>query len=503
VITIMQTFSLLIWLLLGTNLTAVVLLIACASRQEPLRRVINAMPVIVFTTDRHGKCRLAEGSGLESVRMSAKDAVGKSVFEMFAHRPAITESARQVLEGKSMSLHQQMDGHDYITTAKPTDDRGMMGIILDVSEMSLNVTEPHYRAIIENVSDIVYMLDPDLRILFLNPAFTHVTGWEVNEWLGRSVYDLLRTDHPEQVREFVDAAANDPVQSVSSQIQIATRFGNEVLVEFKLQPYLKEDILAGFTGVARDISDRGRIALQELQMAMEHERLTALRRFLRHASHDLRTPLAVINSSGYLIRRKLKPEMLASVLPQVDMIERQVMHLNEQLNNLFKFSETQTRAGRHLFQKHQLPELVSQVIQEQTPAIQLKRHKIAFHTEGELPPVLVDAEDIQRVIRHLLVNAIRYTPEQGSISIEIKRDSLNILLQITDNGIGIPREELPLIFEPFYRVDRARNLDTGGLGLGLTISRAIIAAHEGYLQVESTLNEGTTAIVALPVATSE
>jgi len=113
--------------------------------------------------------------------------------------------------------------------------------------------------------------------------------------------------------------------------------------------------------------------------------------------------------------------------------------------------------------------------------------------------VKIDPEQIKTVFNNILTNAVKYSnPDSEPVRISVKRRPPNIMVQIADNGIGIPQDELPFIFEPFYRVDKSRTKDTGGYGLGLSLCKTIMEAHGGRIEIDSTPNVGTTVTLFFP-----
>jgi two-component system sensor histidine kinase VicK len=104
------------------------------------------------------------------------------------------------------------------------------------------------------------------------------------------------------------------------------------------------------------------------------------------------------------------------------------------------------------------------------------------------------------VLLNILSNAVRYTPDGGSVEVRSGHDDINVWLSVKDTGIGIPKEDIPHIFDRFYRVDKARSRASGGTGLGLSIAREIVKKHSGSISVQSTLGRGTTMTVVLPIA---
>jgi two-component system sensor histidine kinase BaeS len=123
---------------------------------------------------------------------------------------------------------------------------------------------------------------------------------------------------------------------------------------------------------------------------------------------------------------------------------------------------------------------------------------VVLNFTGKAENIRADRDKISQVIINLVSNALKYTPEGGRVDIEVKGTERSVELVVSDSGNGIPPEDLPYIFERFYRADKSRNRLTGGSGLGLTITRAIVEAHKGEISISSELNKGTIFTVRLP-----
>jgi signal transduction histidine kinase len=140
-------------------------------------------------------------------------------------------------------------------------------------------------------------------------------------------------------------------------------------------------------------------------------------------------------------------------------------------------------------------------------AAQANERSIALElvlTGAEPPPVAVDAGRIRQVLTNLLANALRYTPQRGRVQVSVaQKDAGWVEVRVSDNGAGIRPEDLPHVFDRFYRGDRARTRDGGGAGLGLAIARQWVEAHGGHIRAESVLGQGTTFAFTLPVARAE
>jgi two-component system, OmpR family, sensor histidine kinase ResE len=124
--------------------------------------------------------------------------------------------------------------------------------------------------------------------------------------------------------------------------------------------------------------------------------------------------------------------------------------------------------------------------------------KLSSETSGSVPLVDADGDRLLEVLANLLDNALRYTPDGGTVSVRTESAENGAVIKVTDNGAGIPADELPFVFERFWRGDKSRSRHSGGSGIGLAIVRQIVELHHGTINVTSELNKGTTFIITLP-----
>jgi signal transduction histidine kinase len=231
-------------------------------------------------------------------------------------------------------------------------------------------------------------------------------------------------------------------------------------------------------------------------MADNLERDERLRRnMVADIAHELRTPLS--NLRGYL-------EAISDgvVKPDDDVIHS----LNEEASSLSRLVDDLQEVSLADAGEIKLiiqPEEISRPINEAVSALQTKATSrgltITTELTAELPVVNIDAHRIKQVLLNLLENAIAHTESGGSIKVSAMGREDRIFVSVADTGEGIPEEDLPLIFERFYRVDKSRTRATGGSGLGLTIARRLVEAHGGTIEVKSQLGRGSTFTFAIPV----
>jgi len=159
-------------------------------------------------------------------------------------------------------------------------------------------------------------------------------------------------------------------------------------------------------------------------------------------------------------------------------------------------------AADHSLKKEILPlaELIQTAIESLRPVSDLKEQVIETRLPSDLPTIIGDSQKIFQVMVNLLNNAVHYTPAKGRITIEAKSVEKGVEAIVSDTGIGIPAEELPRIFERFYRVDKGRSREQGGTGLGLSIVKHIIESHGGRVSVQSEIGRGSRFSFFLPAS---
>ncbi len=220
------------------------------------------------------------------------------------------------------------------------------------------------------------------------------------------------------------------------------------------------------------------------------------REFISHISHDLRTPVTYIK--GYsAIMRDLPEINEADLRRNLDVIYNESKRIESLVTDLFQL--TKLEEGRIVLEK-ELTDItlwIESIIASRQ--LMLDHQSITCHVtaSSENIKASIDPQRLGQAVINLIENSIRYTPKNGLINIRIREESGRVIIEIEDNGIGIPKEELPKIWQRFYRVDKARSRDRAGSGLGLAIVKEIVELHGGQVNVKSTEGEGTVFSLSL------
>jgi signal transduction histidine kinase len=242
----------------------------------------------------------------------------------------------------------------------------------------------------------------------------------------------------------------------------------------------------------------GQLAHAFNRMSEELARLEESRRDLvANVSHELKTPITAIRAHIENLLDGVEqpdPHTLQVMLAQTERLGRLV----EQLLDLSKLE-----SGEVPLQRSDVPlaPIVYRVVSEIEVTRAGKGVRIEQEIPGDLPPLDADAERVHQVLFNLVDNAVRFVPDGGEVTIAAHRHNGDVEISVTDNGIGIPREHLPRLFERFYRGDTARSRDDGGTGIGLAIARSVVEAHGGTIRAQSEPGRGSVFSFDLPVST--
>jgi signal transduction histidine kinase len=220
-----------------------------------------------------------------------------------------------------------------------------------------------------------------------------------------------------------------------------------------------------------------------------------IRQFSGDVSHELRTPLTIIRGEIEVLLRKDRPK--EEYLKTMNSVLEESQRMEKIINDLLFLSRVEALDKSKFSHDVHLEEIVKLIIESRRPAVNRKRLKLfAENIESTLVKGNVDL--LERMVANLFDNAIRYTPEGGTIEVVLNTKKGRARFEIRDTGIGIPQESLPFIFDRFFVVDKSRSKETGGAGLGLSIVKWIADNHKARIDVSSEINKGTTFVIEFP-----
>ena len=249
---------------------------------------------------------------------------------------------------------------------------------------------------------------------------------------------------------------------------------------------------------ADQIDELGQLALSFNQMADKLEKTETMRReLIGDVTHELRTPLTAVK--GYL------EGLIDGVLPAdpetYQQIHSEIDRLQRLVNDLQELSRVEAGAFQLLLTPVSPSSLIERIQSTLGRQFEDKNIQLEISVESDLPDILVDKDRILQVLTNLVGNALQYTPSGGKVTLLVRRERSDVLFSVKDSGIGITAEQLAFIFNRFYRTDKSRTRASGGSGIGLTIAKALVQAHQGKIWAESNgEGKGSTFSFLIPIS---
>jgi PAS domain S-box-containing protein len=359
-------------------------------------------------------------------------------------------------------------------------------------EEALRQSEENFRLLVEGVKDhAIFLLDASGNIVSWNAGAERVEGYRPDQAIGRNFAmfypreDML-AGKPQQHLDI--ARGIGYMEETGWRVkQDGTRFWAYVVVTALRR---EDGSLRGFATVTRDLSEQRRV--EELET--EGRRITE---FIAMLAHELRNPLAPIRNAVSVMEREAGSPQLVWCR---EMIGRQVNHLARLVDDLLDVSRI--TSGKILLERMtiDLNSAVAAAVESMRPTLEAARHKLTLHQNaGEVIKFVGDPIRLSQVLVNLLTNAGKYTPQGGRIDVFVERAGGRIYLRVRDNGIGMSPELVDRAFDLFVQGDRALDRAEGGLGIGLTLVRRIVAMHGGTVSAYSSgPGQGSEFVISLP-----
>src|SRR5437588_5605390 len=332
-------------------------------------------------------------------------------------------------------------------------------------------------AVFSALTDGLLMVDSTQRILICNPAFEKLYD-KSPITAGTPLLDIIRdSDVIEPIREALDQA--------KARVAEVTAPDRKKQLQITAVPITDQNGKAsGVVALFHDIS--------RLKQTDEIRR-----DFVANVSHALRTPLSIFHGH------------LATLLEAGDLDENETRHiyvvmkrhsdrLNLLVNDLLSLAHLESKAANLQLDEIKLREFLEAVTRDWAKRLAGKNLWLELEVPDDFPTLRADERRLEEVVHNLLDNAVKYSHQNGRILIQAGASDQEVVLSVSDEGVGIAANDLPRIFERFYRADRARSRALGGTGLGLSIVKHIAQLHGGRVEAESVVGEGTTIRVILP-----
>ena len=344
---------------------------------------------------------------------------------------------------------------------------------------------------LSSMGDGVVAVDADKKITLFNTVAEELTGWKFHEVHAKNVDEIIRIIN-EQTKQHIDspidkAFKSGQIETGTDQDIIISKDNTERSIAATAAPIRKNDgTMLGVVMMVRDVS------LQREIDRMKNNSVSSV-------SHELRTPLTSIKAYTATILRD--PDMPKKIRTEfLKIIDEESNRLAKLIENLLEVSKIESAEPDINHQNIDIDALINKVLSALLPLAENNNIRLKYEQADGLTALPCDKDKIESVVTNLINNAIKFTPEYGQVIISVSQKEYELVISVSDTGVGIPKEALPRIFDRFYRVYRPGE-QIQGTGLGLAIVKRIVSIHNGRIEVESKVNQGSTFTVFLPLAT--
>lgn len=360
----------------------------------------------------------------------------------------------------------------------------------------LQESEARFRQIFDAAPIGILIISADQRVTDVNQAMVDMFAYDAQTFA--QLDDIQTSEIMRVYNENVAKLLSGEVSQITFENRPFSRNGKQFWVQVTGAVVCEDKAPSYVILMLQDITAAKESEQRQIALAVERERIEFLREFTRHMTHDLKTPLASIRSSAYLLRAKAT---LGEHVRYVVRIEGAVDTLVGMVDNILA-----TLRLEHIPQLDvsllDMDALMQGIHQQMQSSAEQKRLHFAFVPGAGGLRVVGDADQLAHALVNVVQNAIKYTPDGGSVTLSTLCEADEIVISVVDTGIGMAHSDLERIFEPFYRTHNARN-GYVGTGLGLSIVKKVVELHAGTIAVTSAPDEGTTFRIALPAHTPQ
>jgi len=403
----------------------------------------------------------------------------------------ITRPIREITDTAESIAKGQFDRHINIYSK---DEVGILATSINdmaakLDEMIISLQDKNVKleAIMSSVVNGIIAIDSSEKVLFINPAAERILNIREKDITGKHLLQVVRNNSLDNYLNIILREKN------YHDTEIIMEGSEEKILKFYANPIRQTD-KTDIKGIIITIQD-----MTELR------RLEKVRtEFVANVSHELKTPLTSIK--GFVETLKMSGmENLQDNLRFLDIIEDEANRLYRLINDILSLSELEQKRAPVKKEKIDVRKSIVEVVSMLQAQSESKSIQLLVNIPEE--PSVLDGEvdKLKQMLINLIDNAIKYTPENGKVEVEAynRKDAKgngSVVIKVSDNGIGIPKEHIPRLFERFYRVDKARSRKVGGTGLGLAIVKHIVILFNGRIEVSSEVGKGTEFRIILPAS---
>lgn len=390
-----------------------------------------------------------------------------------------------------------------------------------LAEKALRESEKKYRELIESANIVVLLWTPDGRIKFINKFGQEFFGYTEQELVGKHVIGTIvpeKESSGRDLRDLIKEICKNPKAFEQNINENMRRNGERVWIAWTNKVVQDEqgrvtDILSiGLDITARKKAEEELMAIKEdlerrvaertAELALAKERAEAADRlksaFLATMSHELRTPLnSIIGFTGILLKGLAGP-LNDEQIKQLQIIKNSAQHLLALINEVLDLSKIEAGQMEIHCETFNLASSINKVLEIVKPLAEKKSLSLVAEIDPEIQEVTSDRRRVEQILLNLITNGIKFT-EKGGVHIQCRKDEMNVVIKVADTGIGIKKEDLSRIFQPFCQLDTGLTRQYEGTGLGLAICSRLARLLGGELSVESEWGKGSIFQFILPI----
>jgi two-component system, OmpR family, phosphate regulon sensor histidine kinase PhoR len=372
------------------------------------------------------------------------------------------------------------------TSASKLDGAGVLGSSINMLAENLQeltksqeMQQDRLSALIENMGAGLVLIDSRGFINLINKGFVEIFHLDPSKYLNKLYYEVVDS---EEICHLV-AEVFRTEQKVNKQLSIPLLIERKFFMVYGVPIIGKNNVWKGVLLVFHDITE-----LKKLEQMRKD--------FVANVSHELKTPVTSIKGftetllDGAMNNKETLESFLSIILKESD-------RLQTLIQELLDLSKIEQQGFQLVLRELDVKILLEDVITLLSGKAEAKNISLEFYCKQEKVQIIGDVDRLKQVFINLIVNAITYSPSGGEVKIILLEHNDKVRIHVKDTGVGIKKEEIPRIFERFYRVDRARSRNSGGTGLGLAIVKHLVEAHHGQISVRSSLGEGSEFILEL------
>jgi len=375
-----------------------------------------------------------------------------------------------------------------------------IAVVRDISkqkraEEKIARSEIKYRSLFEQSNDAIIIHDFNGKILEVNKMTCEILGYNEQELKQESIIDLFSPEYREKVRSAMTEVKT--TGSTRKETRMIRSDGTPIFMDFNVSLLQTQEntILA----VGRDITDR--IRAEEAMINARIEAETASRtksEFLANMSHELRTPLNSIIGFSDILFERVFGELNERQLKYVSNISTSGKHLLGLINDILDLSKVEAGKMELHYSEFSIDSVFEEVKSTLSPLAHAKSLKIDFIAEPGFGSIQADRSRLIQILYNLGSNAIKFTPEKGSISVNCKKSGDSAIFSVKDTGIGISPDDQKKLFQPFTQIDSSSSKQYCGTGLGLVLVKKLVELHGGVIRVDSETGKGSNFTFELP-----